>query len=157
MDIFELMDMGENSEIEFKKAKNSVPKDLWETYSAMANTNCGTIVLGVEDRLGEAERFSAITTDNFFLFIIFLPPFFFFYYILLFFSLFSCSTQFFILPQFYCTKLPTTPKRKLHTSKHLNWYKNNINVGKIKKIIKKTRSKKVIPTRTNIFLTKIIY
>ena len=34
MDIFELMDIGENSEIEFKKAKNSVPKDLWETYSA---------------------------------------------------------------------------------------------------------------------------
>lgn len=57
MDIFELMDIGENSEIEFKKAKNSVPKDLWETYSAMANTNGGTIVLGVEERLGEAERF----------------------------------------------------------------------------------------------------
>ena len=57
MDIFELIDIGENSEIEFKKAKNSVPKDLWETYSAMANTNGGTIVLGVEERLGEAERF----------------------------------------------------------------------------------------------------
>ena len=57
MDIFELMNIGENSEIEFKKAKNSVPKDLWETYSAMANTNGGTIVLGVEERLGEAERF----------------------------------------------------------------------------------------------------
>lgn len=57
MDIFELMDIGENSEIEFKKAKNSVPKDLWETYSAMANTNGGTIVLGVEERLGEVERF----------------------------------------------------------------------------------------------------
>ncbi len=57
MDIFELINIGENSEIEFKKAKNSVPKDLWETYSAMANTNGGTIVLGVEERLGEAERF----------------------------------------------------------------------------------------------------
>ncbi len=30
MDIFELMDIGENSEIEFKKAKNSVPKQRRE-------------------------------------------------------------------------------------------------------------------------------
>ena len=57
MDIFELMDIGENSEIEFKKAKNSVPKDLWETYSAMANTNGGTIVLGVEERFDTDEKF----------------------------------------------------------------------------------------------------
>lgn len=57
MDIFELMDIGENSEIEFKKAKNSVPKDLWETYSAMANTNGGTIVLGVEERFDKDEKF----------------------------------------------------------------------------------------------------
>ena len=57
MDIFELIEIGENSEIEFKKAKNSVPKDLWETYSAMANTNGGTIVLGVEERFDKEERF----------------------------------------------------------------------------------------------------
>ena len=57
MDIFELIDIGENSEIEFKKAKNSVPKDLWETYSAMANTNGGTIVLGVEERFDKDEKF----------------------------------------------------------------------------------------------------
>ena len=57
MDIFELMDIGENSEIEFKKAKNSVPKDLWETYSAMSNTNGGTIVLGVEERFDKDEKF----------------------------------------------------------------------------------------------------
>lgn len=57
MDIFELIEIGENSEIEFKKAKNSVPKDLWETYSAMANTNGGTIVLGIEERFDKDERF----------------------------------------------------------------------------------------------------
>ena len=57
MDIFELIDIGENSEIEFKKAKNSVPKDLWETYSAMANTNGGTIVLGIEERFDKREKF----------------------------------------------------------------------------------------------------
>lgn len=57
MDIFELIEIGENSEIEFKKAKNSVPKDLWKTYSAMANTNGGTIVLGIEERFDKDERF----------------------------------------------------------------------------------------------------
>ena len=57
MDIFELINIGENSEIEFKKAKNSVPKDLWETYSAMANTNGGTIVLGIEERFDKIEKF----------------------------------------------------------------------------------------------------
>lgn len=57
MDIFELIEIGENSEIEFKKAKNSVPKDLWETYSAMANTNGGTIVLGIEERFDKDEKF----------------------------------------------------------------------------------------------------
>ena len=57
MDIFELIEIGENSEIEFKKAKNSVPNDLWETYSAMANTNGGTIVLGVEERFDKDEKF----------------------------------------------------------------------------------------------------
>ena len=57
MDIFELIEIGENSEIEFKKAKNSVPKDLWETYSAMANPNGGTIVLGVEERFDKDEKF----------------------------------------------------------------------------------------------------
>lgn len=57
MDIFELIDIGENSEIEFKKAKNSIPKDLWETYSAMANTNGGTIVLGIEEKFNEEENF----------------------------------------------------------------------------------------------------
>ncbi|HDL4078741.1 TPA: hypothetical protein PW676_001771, partial [Mannheimia haemolytica] len=28
----------EKAEIEYKEAKNSVPKDLWHTYSAFANS-----------------------------------------------------------------------------------------------------------------------
>lgn len=47
--ILDILDIGENVEIEFKKAKNSVPKSLWETYSAMANTSGGCIILGVEE------------------------------------------------------------------------------------------------------------
>lgn len=39
----------EKSEIEYKEAKNSVPKDLWHTYSAFANSNGGFILLGIKE------------------------------------------------------------------------------------------------------------
>ena len=36
--IIDLLNIGENREVEFKQAKKRLPKSLWETYSSFANT-----------------------------------------------------------------------------------------------------------------------
>lgn len=38
LSIIELLSIGEKREVEFKKSKNSLPKSLWESYSALSNT-----------------------------------------------------------------------------------------------------------------------
>lgn len=47
--IIELLNIGENREVEFKESKNRLPKSLWETYSSFANTKGGFIILGIKE------------------------------------------------------------------------------------------------------------
>jgi ATP-dependent DNA helicase RecG len=48
-DILSRLNWVESCDLELKSAKGGLPRSLWETYSAMANTQGGVILLGVED------------------------------------------------------------------------------------------------------------
>ncbi len=47
--INEFLNKIENETLEFKLCENKLGNSFWETYSAFANTNGGTIVLGIEE------------------------------------------------------------------------------------------------------------
>jgi len=46
---------GEHGQIECKESAWQLPRDVWETVSAFANTNGGTLLLGVAERRGRFE------------------------------------------------------------------------------------------------------
>ena len=66
-DIDDLLQYGERVTLECKKAETALPKSVWETYSAFANTNGGYIILGIEEnRFAESmeERFKIYGVRN---------------------------------------------------------------------------------------------
>ena len=58
---------GERVTLECKRAKSEVPRELWKTYSAFANTIGGLILLGVDENLKEkdsSKRFQIIGIED---------------------------------------------------------------------------------------------
>jgi ATP-dependent DNA helicase RecG len=51
-DMLANLEITEDRELEFKAARGGLPRSLWESYSAMANTDGGLIILGVKESGG---------------------------------------------------------------------------------------------------------
>lgn len=55
LQLFDDLGFYEGVDVEYKGAKGGLPHDLWETYSAFANTDGGTLWLGITQRNGKLD------------------------------------------------------------------------------------------------------
>lgn len=55
LDLFSDLSAFEGTDVEYKGARGGLPADLWETYSAFANTEGGTIYLGITQRANKLD------------------------------------------------------------------------------------------------------
>lgn len=67
--LFDIQQLTENEDIEVKKSvgrdgQGELPKNFWETYSAMANTKGGTLFLGIEQTSSEQFKVVGIVDTN---------------------------------------------------------------------------------------------
>ena len=62
-DILTAAQIGETTDWEFKAARGGFPGSFWETYSAMANSEGGVVVLGVSER-DDAVRLDGLTAGQ---------------------------------------------------------------------------------------------
>ena len=66
-ELMKLIQEGESLNLELKEAKSNVPRSLWETYSAFANTEGGIIYLGVREKkesLNDKQTYEIIGVEN---------------------------------------------------------------------------------------------
>lgn len=63
LDLFDVLGAQEGFDLEFKAARDHLPGDLWETYSAFANTDGGTIYLGISQK-GDDIRAVGVNDPN---------------------------------------------------------------------------------------------
>lgn len=62
--INDIKNLKEGNLIEFKKSKGGLTNSLWESYSAFANTNGGTIVLGIDEPQKNVFESAKLTEDE---------------------------------------------------------------------------------------------
>ncbi|MCL2076363.1 MAG: putative DNA binding domain-containing protein [Betaproteobacteria bacterium] len=55
LNLFDRLAFYEGSDVEYKGARGGLPRDLWETYSAFANTDGGLLWLGITQRDGQLD------------------------------------------------------------------------------------------------------